>query len=199
MCHRGDANARWWGTSSLRTLDVSSASAQARWTEGWSIRAARPSHRVGRLILRKGSRHIAVSNAGITTDNLLLRVSDEEVSAVCSTNVHGAIWLARAAVRSMMRALRPLHRGVFGGGADGQRGPRWSTRRARAPSRAMVQSLAREYGSRGVTANVVAPGFIDTDMTASLGEELRAIHERGPRVSQPLGPQGIWRQRGPHG
>jgi 3-oxoacyl-[acyl-carrier protein] reductase len=115
-----------------------------------------------------------VANAGITTDNLLLRVSDEEVAAVCSTNVHGAIWLARVAVRSMMRALRPLHRGVFGGGADGQRGPRWSTRRARAPSRAMVQSLAREYGSRGVTANVVAPGFIDTDMTASLGEDLRA-------------------------
>ena len=116
------------------------------------------------VVARKGSLHIAVANAGITADNLLLRVSDEEVAAVFSTNVHGAIWLARAAVRPMMRArfgrLIAVSWVVYAASKSALEG--------------MVKSLAREYGSRGVTANVVAPGFIDTDMTASLGEELRA-------------------------
>jgi 3-oxoacyl-[acyl-carrier protein] reductase len=126
------------------------------------------------VVSRKGSLHIAVANAGITADNLLLRVSDEEVAAVFSTNVHGAIWLARAAVRPMMRAR--FGRFIAVSSVVGQMGNVGQVVYAASKSalEGMVKSLAREYGSRGVTANVVAPGFIDTDMTASLGEELRA-------------------------
>lgn len=126
------------------------------------------------VVARKGSLHIAVANAGITADNLLLRVSDEEVASVFSTNVHGAIWLARAAVRPMMRAR--FGRFIAVSSVVGQMGNAGQLVYAASKSalEGMVKSLAKEYGSRGVTANVVSPGFIDTDMTSVLGEELRA-------------------------
>jgi 3-oxoacyl-[acyl-carrier protein] reductase len=126
------------------------------------------------LVARKGVVHIAVANAGITADNLLLRVSDDEVASVFSTNVHGAIWLARAAIRPMMRAR--YGRFIAISSVVGQMGNVGQVVYAASKSalEGMVKSLAREYGSRGVTANVVAPGFIDTDMTASLSDDLRA-------------------------
>lgn len=126
------------------------------------------------LVARKGAVHVAVANAGITADNLLLRVSDEEVAAVFGTNVHGAIWLARASVRSMMRAK--FGRFIAVSSVVGQMGNAGQSVYAASKSalEGFVKSVAREYGSRGVTANVVAPGFIDTDMTAVLSEELRA-------------------------
>lgn len=125
------------------------------------------------IVARKGSLHIAVANAGITADNLLLRVSDEEVASVFNTNVHGALWLARAAVRPMMRAR--FGRFIAVSSVVGQMGNAGQVVYAASKSalEGMVKSLAKEYGSRGVTANIVAPGFIDTDMTAVLSEELR--------------------------
>ena len=129
---------------------------------------------VEELTQRRGGLHIAVANAGITADNLLLRVSDEEVASVFSTNVYGAIWLARAAVRPMMRAK--FGRFIAVSSVVGQMGNVGQTVYAASKSAldGMVKSVAKEYGSRGITANVVAPGFIDTDMTAALPEELRA-------------------------
>lgn len=126
------------------------------------------------LVARKGAVHIAVANAGITADNLLLRVSDEEVESVFRTNVNGAIWLARAAVRPMMRAK--FGRFIAVSSVVGQMGNAGQSVYAASKSAldGFVKSVAREYGGRGVTANVVAPGFIDTDMTAVLSEELRA-------------------------
>jgi 3-oxoacyl-[acyl-carrier protein] reductase len=123
---------------------------------------------------RKGQLHIAVANAGVSVDNLLLRVSDEELASTFATNVHGAIFLARAAVRPMMRAK--WGRFIAVSSVVGQTGNAGQTVYAasKAALAGAVKSIAKEYASRNITANVVAPGFIDTEMTAHIAAEARA-------------------------
>jgi 3-oxoacyl-[acyl-carrier protein] reductase len=123
---------------------------------------------------RKKALHIAVANAGIAIDGLLLRVKDDDIARSFATNVHGAIYLARATVRLMMKAK--WGRFVAISSVVGQTGNAGQTVYA-ASKAALVgaaRSIAVEYASRGITSNVVAPGYIETDMTAGIPEAVKA-------------------------
>ena len=119
-----------------------------------------------------GPVEVLVANAGITRDTLLMRMSDEDWDAVIATNLTGAFRVARRAARPMIR--NRFGRIIFISSVVGQLGSAGQVNYAASKSGlvGMARSLARELGSRGVTANVVAPGFIETDMTAELGEDL---------------------------
>ncbi len=131
---------------------------------------------------------ILVNNAGIALDQILLRIKQEEIERTFATNLAGALYCAKAAVRTMMRAktgrIINLSSVVGESGNPGQA--------VYAASKAgiigLTKSLAREYASRGITVNAVAPGFIETDMTASLPEVAqKSIVEQTPlgRVGRP--------------
>ena len=119
-----------------------------------------------------GPVEVVVANAGITRDTLLMRMSDDDWDAVIATNLTGAFRVARRAARPMIRAR--FGRIIFISSVVGQLGSAGQVNYAASKSGlvGLARSLARELGSRGVTANVVAPGFIETDMTAELGEDL---------------------------
>ena len=119
-----------------------------------------------------GNVEILVANAGITRDTLLMRMSDDDWDQVLATNLTGAFRVARRAARAMIRGR--FGRIVFISSVVGMMGSAGQVNYAASKSGlvGMARSLARELGSRGVTANVVAPGFIETDMTAALGEDL---------------------------
>jgi 3-oxoacyl-[acyl-carrier protein] reductase len=119
-----------------------------------------------------GAVEVLIANAGITRDTLVMRMSDEDWDSVIATNLSGAFRVAR-------RAARPMIRGKFGriiflSSVVGMMGSAGQVNYAASKSGlvGMARSLARELGSRGITANVVAPGFIETDMTAELGDDL---------------------------
>ena len=125
-----------------------------------------------------GNVEVVVANAGITRDALLMRMSDEDWDAVIATNLTGAFRVAR-------RAARPMMRGRFGriiliSSVVGLLGSAGQVNYAASQSGlvGMARSLARELGSRGITANVVAPGFIETDMTAELPEQQQADYKK---------------------
>ncbi|GAA2101449.1 3-oxoacyl-ACP reductase FabG1 [Microlunatus panaciterrae] len=119
-----------------------------------------------------GPVEVLVANAGITRDTLLMRMSDEDWDAVIATNLTGAFRVARRAARPMIR--NRFGRIIFISSVVGQLGSAGQVNYAASKSGlvGMARSLARELGSRGITANVLAPGFIETDMTAELGEDL---------------------------
>ena len=127
------------------------------------------------LAKRLGRLDILVNNAGIARDNLLLRVSDEDVQKTFAVNVSGAINCSRSAIRIMMRArtgrIINLASVVAELGNPGQ--AVYSA--SKAALIGLTKTLAREYASRGVTVNAVAPGFIDTDMTKNLPEEAKSF------------------------
>ena len=119
-----------------------------------------------------GNVEVLVANAGITRDTLLMRMSDDDWDQVLATNLTGAFRVARRATRAMIRGR--FGRIVFISSVVGMMGSAGQVNYAASKSGlvGMARSVARELGSRGVTANVVAPGFIETDMTAALGEDL---------------------------
>lgn len=119
-----------------------------------------------------GGVQVLVANAGITRDTLLMRMSEDDWSAVIDTNLTGAFRVAKRAARPMIRGR--FGRMIFISSVVGQLGSAGQVNYAssKAGLVGLVRSLARELGSRGVTANVVAPGFVDTDMTAVLTEDL---------------------------
>lgn len=123
---------------------------------------------------RLGAVDILVANAGITRDTLLMRMSDEDIDDVLATNLAGSIRLSRRALRGMLKARRGriiLISSVVGlMGSAGQ----VNYAAAKAGLVGAARSLAREVGSRGITVNVVAPGFVETDMTAQLPDERKA-------------------------
>lgn len=118
-----------------------------------------------------GSVEVLVANAGITRDTLLLRMTESDFTDVVDTNLTGAFRVVRRASRGMIRLRRGrvvLISSVVGlYGAPGQ----INYSASKAGLVGIARSLTRELGSRGITANVVAPGFINTDMTAALPEE----------------------------
>jgi 3-oxoacyl-[acyl-carrier protein] reductase len=121
-----------------------------------------------------GPVEVVVANAGITRDGLILRMSDDDIYAVLDTNLVGALRVARRAAKGMVRLRRG--RLVFVSSVVGLLGSAGQVNYAasKAGLVGVARSLARELGSRGITANVVTPGFVDTDMTAVLSEERRA-------------------------
>lgn len=120
-----------------------------------------------------GAPTILVNNAGITRDNLLMRMKDEEWNAVIDTNLGSVYRLCKACVRGMMKAKRGRIINIGSVvGATGNPGQA-NYCAAKAGMIGFTKSLARELGSRGITVNAVAPGFIDTDMTRALPEEQR--------------------------
>jgi len=124
----------------------------------------------------QGPVEVLVANAGITKDQLLLRMSDEEWDAVLDTNLTGAFRCARRAAKGMVRMKRGrivLISSVVGFyGGQGQ----VNYAASKAGLVGVARSIARELGGRGITANVVAPGFIETDMTAALPAERREAY-----------------------
>jgi len=142
---------------------------QADVTDSASIDAA-----FDRIEAELGPVEIVVANAGITRDGLILRMSDDDIDAVLDTNLVGALRVARRAAKGMVRLRRG--RLVFVSSVVGLLGSAGQVNYAasKAGLVGVARSLARELGSRGITANVVTPGFVDTDMTAVLSEERRA-------------------------
>ena len=127
-----------------------------------------------RVEAAQGTVEVLVANAGITRDTLLLRMTDDDWDAVIATNLTGAYRVARRAARGMLRA----HNGrmIFVSSVVGLSGSAGQANYAATKSGLVgfARSLAREFGSRGITANVVAPGFIETDLTAVLADSRRA-------------------------
>ncbi|MEN9742013.1 MAG: hypothetical protein RIR66_969 [Actinomycetota bacterium] len=121
-----------------------------------------------------GQVEVAVANAGITRDGLIMRMSDEDIEDVINTNLYGAIRVARRASKTMMKARKG--RLIFISSVVGLMGSAGQVNYAASKSGLVgaARSLARELGSRGITANVIAPGFVDTDMTAELTEERKS-------------------------
>lgn len=122
---------------------------------------------------RFGPLLILVNNAGITRDNLMLRMKDEEWFDVINTNLNGLFRLTKAVLRGMIKAR--WGRIINIGSVVGSKGNAGQTNYAAAKAGLVgfTRALAREVGSRAVTVNVVAPGFIDTDMTRELPETTR--------------------------
>ncbi|RZT17758.1 3-oxoacyl-[acyl-carrier-protein] reductase [Kribbella sp. VKM Ac-2569] len=134
-----------------------------------------------------GPVEVLVANAGITRDTLLLRMSDDDWDSVLQTNLTGSFRVARRAAKGMLRLRRG--RIVFISSVVGMLGSAGQVNYAASKSGliGMARSIARELGSRGITANVVAPGFVETDMTAVLSEETQKQY-----LSQiPLGRFGL--------
>ncbi len=121
-----------------------------------------------------GPVEVIVANAGITRDTLLMRMSDGDIDDVLSTNLAGSIRLARRALRGMLKARHG--RIIYVSSVVGMMGSAGQVNYAAAKAGLIgaARSLAREVGSRGITVNVVAPGFVETDMTAGLSEERKA-------------------------
>jgi 3-oxoacyl-[acyl-carrier protein] reductase len=130
---------------------------------------------------RLGDIAILVNNAGITRDNLLLRMKDEEWDAIMETDLKSVYRLSKAVLRGMMKAR--FGRIITVGSVVGVSGNAGQTNYAAAKAALIgfTKSLAQEIGSRNVTVNCVAPGFIDTDMTRSLSDAQReTLFERIP-------------------
>ena len=122
----------------------------------------------------QGPVEVLVANAGITRDQLMLRMSEEDWAAVLDTNLTGSFRVAKRAARGMLRMRRG--RIVFISSVVGLLGSAGQVNYAasKAGLVGMARSLARELGSRSITANVVAPGFVETEMTAVLADEKKA-------------------------
>jgi 3-oxoacyl-[acyl-carrier protein] reductase len=140
-----------------------------------------------RIEAEQGPVEVLIANAGITRDTLLLRMSDEDWEAVIDTNLTGSFRVAKRAAKGMLRLRRG--RIVFISSVVGLLGSPGQVNYAasKAGLVGMARSMARELGSRGITTNVVAPGFVETDMTAVLPEETQKQY-----LSQiPLGRFGL--------
>lgn len=142
----------------------------------------------GKLEAQFGMPSILVNNAGITRDNLLMRMKDEEWSDIIETNLSSVYRLSKACLRSMMKAKKGRIISITSVvGAMGNAG-QTNYAAAKAGIIGFTKALAREVGSRGITVNAVAPGFIDTDMTRALPEAQRdALLKEIPlnRLGQP--------------
>ena len=119
-----------------------------------------------------GPIEVVVANAGITRDTLLMRMSDEDFESVVNTNLTGVFRVVKRVTKSMLRAK--YGRVILIGSVVGLLGSAGQVNYSSTKSAlvGMARSITRELGAKNITANVIAPGFIDTDMTAELGEKL---------------------------
>jgi 3-oxoacyl-[acyl-carrier protein] reductase len=122
---------------------------------------------------RLGRLDILVNNAGISLDQLLLRVSPESLERTFAVNVNGAIYCAKAAVRTMMRAERGRVINLASVVAELGNPGQTAYSASKAAIIGLTKTWAREYAHRNITVNAVAPGFIDTEMTARMPEEVK--------------------------
>ena len=136
-------------------------------TDGESLDAA-----IKEVEEKLGPIEVLVANAGITKDTLLLRMSDEEFESVVNTNLNGVFRVLKRVTKSMLK--QKYGRVILIGSVVGLLGSAGQVNYAATKSAlvGIARSVTRELGSRNITANVVAPGFIDTDMTSELSEEL---------------------------
>ena len=127
------------------------------------------------ILKEHGALHVLVNNAGITRDTLAMRMKDDDWDAVMDTNLKAVFRLSRAVMRPMMKQRHGRIISITSVvGASGNPGQA-NYAAAKAGVAGMTRALARELGSRGVTVNCVAPGFIDTDMTKALSEEQHTV------------------------
>lgn len=138
-----------------------------------------------------GPVEVLVANAGITRDTLLLRMSTEDWDDVLATNLTGSFHVAKRAAKGMLRLRRG--RLIFVSSVVGLLGSPGQVNYAasKAGLVGMARSLARELGSRSITANVVAPGFVDTEMTAALPEEQREQYRQQVPLQRLAAPQEV--------
>jgi len=138
-------------------------------TDGAALDAA-----VAGVVQRHGGLHVLVNNAGITRDTLSMRMKDEDWDAVLDTNLKAVFRASRAAIKPMMKQrwgrIVNITSVVGAAGNPGQA----NYAAAKAGVAGMTRAMARELGSRNITVNCVAPGFIDTDMTRELPEAAKA-------------------------
>ena len=135
-----------------------------------------------------GPIEVVVANAGITKDTLLMRMTDEDFESVIDTNLTGSFRLVKRAINSMIK--QRFGRVIFISSVVGLLGSAGQVNYAASKSALVgfARSLTRELGGRGITANVVAPGFIETDMTSSLSDEQQAAYKKSipaGRFAQP--------------
>jgi 3-oxoacyl-[acyl-carrier protein] reductase len=138
-----------------------------------------------------GPVEVLVANAGITQDTLLLRMSEEQFTDVIDTNLTGAFRCAKRAAGKMLRAR--WGRMIFISSVTGLSGNPGQVNYAasKAGLVGVARSITRELGSRNITANVVAPGFVETDMTASLPEERRAEYRKSVPAGRFAAPEEV--------
>ncbi len=138
------------------------------------------------IVKQQGGLHVLVNNAGITRDTLAMRMKDDDWDAVLDTNLKAVFRVSRAAIRPMMKQrfgrIVSITSVVGASGNPGQA----NYAAAKAGVAGMTRALARELGSRSITVNCVAPGFIETDMTSVLPEE----QQKALNAQIPLGHMG---------
>lgn len=161
-------------TSEAGAAEVGRALTEAGGAGAGRVLDVRDATQIEALLKDVGDVSILVNNAGITRDNLALRMKDAEWDEVLDTNLKAVFQLSRGVMRGMMKArwgrIISITSVVGASGNAGQA----NYAAAKAGVVGMTKSLARELGSRGITVNCVAPGFIDTDMTRSLAETQRS-------------------------
>lgn len=170
-----------FGTATTEAGAASITETLAPWGGQGRVLDVRDAAAVDALLDGIGPLSILVNNAGVTRDTLLLRMKDEDWAQVIETDLTSVFRLCRAVLRGMMKAR--YGRIVSVGSVVGAMGNPGQTNycAAKAGLVGFSKSLAQEIGSRGITVNVVAPGFIATDMTRDLGEEQRqALLSRVP-------------------
>ena len=147
------------GSASVLELDVSDGAAVQKGVES--------------VVERQGRLDILVNNAGITKDGLILRMSDEDFMEVIRVNLLSAFVACRAASRAMMKGR--FGRIVNIGSTSGVVGNAGQANYAAAKSGliGLTKTIARELGSKGITANLICPGYVETDMTANLPQEVK--------------------------
>jgi 3-oxoacyl-[acyl-carrier protein] reductase len=147
---------------------------QKGWTHGLDVADASAVNAAAEKILAEAGRvDILVNNAGVTRDGLLMRMSEEEWDAVLNTNLRGAFLFTKALTRAFVRQRSGRIINVASiAGLTGNAG-QCNYAASKAGLIGFTKSLARELASRQITVNALAPGFIETDMTSVLGEELR--------------------------
>ena len=140
-----------------------------------------------------GPVEVVVANAGITKDTLLMRMSEDDFTSVIDTNLNGAFRVVKRASKGMIKAR--FGRIILISSVSGMLGAAGQVNYSSSKSGliGMARSLTRELGSRGITANVVAPGLIDTDMTAKLSDEQLADYKKSIPAGRFASPEEVGR------